>query len=192
MGKKLGLTLEDVIEVAATIADRDGLGEMSLRCVADALGIKTPSLYNHVAGLAGLRRQLAFHAARELAEVFAAAADSGSPAEIIRRSAADYRRFALDHPGLYQAMLPAPKPGEDDELYTMMAEPVRILATTLTGAGVDEERTVHLIRAFRSVAHGFVDLEMKGGFGMPEDIGESFAQAIDVVINGVFTARVGS
>jgi len=33
---------------------------------------------------------------------------------------------------------------------------------------------------------------MKGGFGMPEDIGESFAQAIDVVINGVFTARVGS
>jgi len=192
MGKKVGLTLEDVVDVAATIADRDGLEAMSLRAVADALGIKTPSLYNHVAGLAGLRRELAVHAARELGEVFAAAATSGSPAEIIRRSAVDYRRFALDHPGLYQAMLPAPKPGEDDELYTMMAEPVRILATTLTGAGVDEERTVHLIRAFRSVAHGFVDLEMKGGFGMPEDIGESFAQAIDVVINGVFTARVGS
>ncbi len=185
MGKKLGLTLENVIDVAATIADRDGLEATSLRAVADELGIKTPSLYNHVAGLPGLRRELALHAARRLGAVIERAAVDGSPEEIILRTARDYRRFALEHRGLYRAMLPAPKPGEDDELYEALAAPVSVLAATLTAAGVGSERTIHLIRALRAVVHGFVDLEMKDGFGMPEDIDSSFEQAVGVVINGV-------
>ncbi len=189
MGRKVGLTLEDVIDVAATIADRDGLEAASLRAVADELGIKTPSLYNHVAGLAGLRRELALHAAGRMGEVVAAAGTPDTPDEILRGTARSYRRFALDHPGLYSAMLPAPKPGEDEELYAAMAAPVATLAETLVAAGVDEQQTTHLIRALRAVVHGFIDLEMKDGFGMPEDIDVSFESAVDVVIAGVL-ARV--
>ncbi len=185
MGKKVGITRQDVIDVATAIADRDGLEATSLRAVADQLGIKTPSLYNHVAGLAGLRRELALSGSQLVTEVFKSSAGSGSPRDIIHRTAHSYRRFALEHPGLYQATLPAPKPGEDDELYAAMAEPVEILAATLIDAGVDQQQTVHLIRALRAVVHGFVDLEMKDGFGMPEDIDASFAQAVDVVTAGV-------
>jgi AcrR family transcriptional regulator len=185
MGKKVGLTLEDVVDAAATIADRDGLEAASLRAVADELGIKTPSLYNHVAGLAGLRRELALFAARQMTELAENAAGDYTPEDIIRRTAHDYRRFALDHRGLYRAMLPAPKPGEDEELYEALAAPVSFLAATLIAAGVAPERTIHLIRALRAVVHGFVDLEMNDGFGMPEDIDTSFDSAIDVVIAGV-------
>jgi len=74
---------------------------------------------------------------------------------VIRRTARDYRRFALEHPSLSQAMLPAPKPGEDEELYAAMASPVNVLADSLTEAGVDEVNTVHLISALRAVVHGF-------------------------------------
>jgi AcrR family transcriptional regulator len=185
MGRKVGLSLEDVVDAAAAIADRDGLEAASLRAVADELGIKTPSLYNHVAGLAGLRRELAMHAAQRLVPVMEAAISEADPATVIRRVAIDYRRFALDHPGLYQAMLPAPKPGEDDELYAAMAAPVAVLADALTAAGVDPDRAIHYIRTLRAFAHGFIDLEMKDGFGMPEDIATSFDHAIDVVISGV-------
>ena len=48
-------------------------------------------------------------------------------------------------------MLPASKPGEDDESYTAFVA----------------------IRAFRSALHGFVSLEAGGGFGMPEAIDDS-------------------
>lgn len=189
MGKKIGLTLEKVIDVAATIADRDGLEATSLRAVADELGIKTPSLYNHVAGLAGLRRELALHAARQVAELFAAESDVEDPAVLIRRTAQQYRQFSTQHPGLYQALLPAPKPGEDDELYAELAAPVTGLADALVSAGVDERQTIHLIRALRSMVHGFVDLEMKDGFGMPEDIDESFDRSVDVILAGVLDSR---
>ena len=184
MGRKVGLTLDDVIASAAAIADRDGLEAMSLRAVADDLGIKTPSLYNHVSGLAGLRRELALYGARHLTEVVAAARGDGDPADKIRRSARSYRRFALKHQGLYQAMFPAPRPGEDDELYEAMAAPVADLAEILIEAGVDEGETVHVIRALRAVVHGFIDLEMKDGFGMPEAVDVSFEKAVDVVIHG--------
>ena len=70
-----------------------------------------------------------------------------------------------------------------------MAAPVATLAETLVAAGVDEQQTTHLIRALRAVVHGFIDLEMKDGFGMPEDIDVSFESAVDVVIAGVL-ARV--
>ncbi len=185
MGKKVGLTLEDVIAAASTIADRDGLEAASLSAVASALGIKTPSLYNHVAGLAGLRRQMGMHAAHRLAEVFAEAAAGGPAADVLRKSAHGIRDFASQHPGLYAAMLPAPKPGEDDELYEALAAPVAVLVEVLIDAGVDEDRAIDVIRGLRSMAHGFADLELKGGFGMPVDVDRSFDRALDAVIDGV-------
>ena len=184
MGKKVGLTLEEVVAVASTIADRDGLEAASLSAVAAELGIKTPSLYNHVAGLAGLRRELGMEAARQLAEVFAHSTDEGTPADVVKRAAHGIRDFALEHPGLYAAMFPAPKPGEDDEMYEALAAPVAVLAKVLTEGGLDGDRTIDAIRGLRSMAHGFADLELKGGFGMPIDVDKSFELALDVFVAG--------
>jgi AcrR family transcriptional regulator len=47
MGRKRGLSLEQVIEAAADVADRDGLDALSLASVASALGVRPPSLYRH-------------------------------------------------------------------------------------------------------------------------------------------------
>lgn len=191
MGRKVGLTIEQVVETAAAVADRDGIEAMSLRVVADELGIQTPSLYNHVAGLPGLRRELALHAAGKVAAIFSTSVAGESSSEALRRLAAEYRRFARERPGLYQALLPAPEPGEDDELYAAMAAPVAILQRHLVGGGVPADQTVHLIRALRATIHGFVDLEMKDGFGMPEGIDDSFDRAVDVVVAGAL-GGVGS
>jgi AcrR family transcriptional regulator len=160
---------------------------MSLRSVADELGIKTPSLYNHVAGLAGLRRELAMHAAAQIDEIVSHRVEGETSGEALRRVAGEYRRFALEHRGLYEALLPAPRPGEDPDLYTAMARPVMSLRGYLVDAGISGDRAVHLIRAIRSMIHGFIDLEMKDGFGMPEDTDVSFDEAIDVIVDGILS-----
>jgi len=179
MGRKAGITLNDVADAATSIADRHGLEAATLTAVAAHLGIKTPSLYNHVSGLAGLKRLLAMHGAQLLLDEFKDAAGDKQGAEALRAVANADRVFAARHPGLFQSFLPAPRPGEDDELYDAMAQPVYMVA----GQG----EAIHLIRAMWALLHGFLDLEAKGGFGMPVDIDASFDASIDLMIAGIET-----
>ena len=185
MGRKAGISIDDIVTAAAAIADRDGLAAATLSAVAADLGIKTPSLYNHVAGLAGLRRELALHASRLLTTLFREATDGREPRDAIRAAAVAYRSFAIEHPGLSESMLPAPKPGEDDELYEAMAAPVRVLFAEFADLGFAEEEAVHVIRGLRAMLHGFVDLERKAGFGMPVDLDESFDEAVSLMIDRI-------
>ena len=53
-----GLSRAAVVETAARLADRDGYDALTLGAVAADAGVRPPSLYNHVDGLAGLRREL--------------------------------------------------------------------------------------------------------------------------------------
>lgn len=50
-----------IVHTAAEIADADGLSQVTLAAIAGRLGIKSPSLYNHVQGLTGLRTGLAHY-----------------------------------------------------------------------------------------------------------------------------------
>jgi AcrR family transcriptional regulator len=185
MGRKLGLTLDDVVTQAAEIADRDGLDQLSLASVASGLGVRSPSLYNHVDGLPGLRRQLAMRAGRLMAGDMADAVCGLAPIDALRAIAATYRRFALAHPGLYASTLPAPTPEQDPEVADALAAPVKLVASVLESMGVDLSEAIPLIRALRSSIHGFVDIELGGGFGLPDDIDESFTTTIDLVVSAI-------
>jgi AcrR family transcriptional regulator len=185
MGRKLGLTLEQVIEAAAEIADRDGLDALSLASLASMLGVRSPSLYNHVDGLTGLRRQLAVHASSLLTAELADCVDAIESTEALRAVAEQLRSFAHRHPGLYDSFLPAPTPDEDPELAAALAEPVSVVASILDGMDVDPATVIPLIRALRASVHGFVDLELHGGFGLPDDIDDSYTTTIDLVIEAI-------
>ncbi|WP_121740514.1 TetR/AcrR family transcriptional regulator [Streptomyces sp. E1N211] len=53
-GPKPGLTLERIVEAAVEVADRDGIGALSMRRIATELGTGTMSLYRYVPGKAEL------------------------------------------------------------------------------------------------------------------------------------------
>ncbi len=192
MGRKAGITLEDVVEAAASIADRDGLEAATLTAVAGELGIKTPSLYNHVQGLSGMRRLLAIHGSQLLLQTFEDAIGDLEGAEALRSIAHADRQFAQDHRGLYDSFLPAPKPDEDAELYEAMAEPVFLVARVLLDMGIPQSEAIHLIRALRALLHGFLDLEANEGFGIPVGIDASFDASVELVIAGIEVAAANS
>ncbi len=60
------LDLEVVIQAAAELADQEGLEQLTMAALAQKMGVRTSSLYNHVDGLPGLRRQLALRGVQEL------------------------------------------------------------------------------------------------------------------------------
>jgi AcrR family transcriptional regulator len=54
-----GLDAERVVDAAAQLADAHGLQAVTLARVAGELGVRAPSLYNHVEGRDGLLRAVA-------------------------------------------------------------------------------------------------------------------------------------
>jgi len=191
MGRKLGLTLEQVVETATDVADRDGLQSLSLSSVASSLGVRSPSLYNHVDGLDGLRRHLTFHASSLLTAELADSADGLQATDALRAIAERLRSFAHRHPALYASLLPAPTPEQDPELAAALREPVEVVGSVMSGMDVDPTTLIPLIRALRASVHGFVDLELRGGFGLPEDVDDSFATTIGLVIEAIETHASG-
>jgi AcrR family transcriptional regulator len=185
MGRKLGLTVEQVVEAAAKIADCDGLDALSLATLASTLGVRSPSLYTHVRGLDGLRRQLALHASGLLVTELAASVDGLAGVDALRAIAEQLRSFAHRHPGLNDSFLPAPAPDEDPELAAALREPVTVVASVLEGMDVDPTTVIPLIRALRASVHGFVDLELRGGFGLPDNINDSFTTTVNLVIEAI-------
>jgi AcrR family transcriptional regulator len=66
MARRAGLDKASVVEGAARLVDEEGIEQLSLGRLAERLGVRTPSLYNHVAGLPGLKHELALFCLREL------------------------------------------------------------------------------------------------------------------------------
>jgi AcrR family transcriptional regulator len=53
------LTLETIVDAAIVVADRDGIGGLSMRRIADQLGVGTMSLYRHVEDKESLLQEMA-------------------------------------------------------------------------------------------------------------------------------------
>jgi AcrR family transcriptional regulator len=182
--RRAGLDDTVILRAASAIADRDGFEHLTLARLAEDLDVRPPSLYNHVAGLEDIRRALALEGARALAGRLARAAAGKSGAESLRATGAAYRTFAREHPGLYAALQRAPSPG-DTELAAAAEDILAVLRAALAAWNLDEAQQVHAMRAFRSLAHGFVTLEAAGGFGMPFDLEASYDYALSLLVAGL-------
>jgi AcrR family transcriptional regulator len=186
MARKVGLAAAHVSDAAVAVADAEGLDAVTLARVAAALGVRPPSLYSHVEGLAGLRRAVALRSAVDLGAALASAVEGRQGAQALRAMAGAYRTFATAHPGRYASLLPSPGP-DDAEAAAAFAAPVQTVARVLVDLGVPDAEVVPHVRAFRSALHGFVSLEAGGGFGLPFDVDASFATMVEMIITGILT-----
>lgn len=186
MARKPGPSLDRaaVIQAAADLADESGMDGVTLGSLAARLGVQPPSLYNHVAGLPGLRRALALAGLQELARRLERAAVGKAGDDALLAIAHAYRAFAHTHPGVYAATLRAPDPA-DAELAIAAAEVVDIVLAVLAGYRLEGDDALHATRGLRSLLHGFAALEAVGGFGLPLSLDESFSRLLQVFIVGL-------
>jgi AcrR family transcriptional regulator len=179
-----GLDRAQVVDAAIAIADEEGLEAVTLARVAAALGVRSPSLYNHVDGRDGLIRAIAARSTHELATALRRAATGRSGVDAIAAIAQAQRDYARAHPGRYAATVAAPVPG-DAEHERAAADAVDVLTSVLGMSGLEGDDVIHAARALRSAVHGFAALEASGGFGLPVDADESFRRLVDVVATGL-------
>lgn len=170
-----------MVVLAGDLADADGLETLTLTKLAQTMGIRPPSLFNHVDSLAGLVREVALAALAELWDrLVAALAVPGSPQESLIRMLEAYRSYVKDHPGRYAATLafPALEAKNDPEWAAMDSLVVEKCLELTARFGLEGAEAIHALRGWRALAHGFSDLERRGGFGIPLDCDESFRLAV--------------
>jgi AcrR family transcriptional regulator len=173
------------VAAALELVDEQGYDRLTLAAVAERVGVAVPSLYKHVGGLDDLRRGVALGAVRALHGVVTREAVDRSGAEALRAVARGIRSFAAEHPGWYRAVQLTPALGDDAALAEAAASTVEAIAAVLRGFDLPEARTVDAVRLVRSAVHGFVVLEQGGGFGLPDDLDQSFDVLVDATIAGV-------
>jgi AcrR family transcriptional regulator len=151
--------------------------------VAGELGVRPPSLYNHVDSREALLRAIARTGYDDLLAALTDAAVGRAGADALRALAAAYRRYAHDAPGRYLATQRA-LPGEPGA-----AAVVGVLARVLAAWGLTGDAEIHVLRAVRSALHGFVVLEQTGGFGLDVDRDASFERLVDLLVAGLGPPR---
>jgi AcrR family transcriptional regulator len=182
---RAGLDHDTVVAAAAQIADAEGVEAVTLARVAAALGVKPPSLYNHVAGRDGLLDGIALLGLTELAATLREAAIGRSGADGLQAAAQAYRAYVLAHPGRYAAgAITAPAAG-DAEHRAAGAAVLDVLRGVLRSWSLDEEQTLHALRGVRSAVHGFASLEAAGGFGIELDLDISFQHLVAALAAGL-------
>jgi AcrR family transcriptional regulator len=192
MSPRSNLSKAIVVQAAAELVNAEGLEALSLGRLADKLGIRTPSLYNHVDGLPGLRQELSILNARTLAERISEAAIGQSGPGALRAVMHAMRVYIKEAPGLYLSTLQASgtQADVDPELEQEEVRAVRVGMAVMASFGLEGEAAVHALRGLRSLVHGFTTLEVSGGFGIPLDLDESFARLVDLFVAGLEGQRL--
>lgn len=178
------MTKEKVVNKAAELANELGsVHQLKLKDLATALNIKVPSLYNHIEGTDGLIYALRVHAHTISYENLRDAMSGKIGSEALWAAAQSYRSFAHANPGIYSLIIPA---GEaDSEIARLGWNTISLLLLILGSFGLEGDEALHVARGFRSLLHGFVSLELAGGFRLDLDLDQSFHRFFKAYINGL-------
>lgn len=181
---RAGLDTHTLVLAAAELADEHGIEEVTLAALAAKLGVRSPSLYNHINGLSGLRTLLAVYGQEQLYKVISEATEGLSGEAAVHAMSQAYIGFTRAHPGLYQTTLKAPEQG-DTALEAASEKILLLVIRIISGFGLDEEGNLHAVRGLRSILHGLSTLEHQGGFGMPLDLNVTLTRLINTYIAGI-------
>ena len=186
MARKRGLTHSDVVGTGLAVLDADGIDAVSLAAVAVRLDVRPPSLYAHVDGLAGLRRDLAHATTVEFGEVLRDWVLGRSGPDAVRSFADAYRRWATGFPGRYEMTL-LPIAADDEERRAGARLALGAIQAVIRGFGIDDDHAVLAGRSLRSAMDGFSRLENADNMGRG-DHDADFAFLVDLLIDGISQA----
>ena len=186
MARKRGLTSDDVVAAGLAVLDADGIDAVSLAAVAVRLDVRPPSLYAHVDGLAGLRRDLAHATTVEFGEVLRDSVLGRSGPDAVRSFADAYRRWATGFPGRYEMTL-LPIAADDEERRAGARLALGAIQAVIRGFGIDDDHAVLAGRSLRSAMDGFSRLENADNMGRG-DHDADFAFLVDLLIDGISQA----
>lgn len=177
---RAGLTTQRLTRAGAELADEVGFEQVTVSALARRFDVKVASLYSHVRNSQDLRTRIAQLALEEMADRGAAALAGRAGKDALTAFANVYRDYAREHPGRYAAaqlrLDPQAAAASAGGRHAQMARAV------LRGYDLAEPDRTHAVRLLGSVFHGYVSLEMGGGFShSTPDTQETWSRTLDAL-----------
>ncbi|MFI8910704.1 WHG domain-containing protein [Streptomyces sp. NPDC053513] len=177
---RAGITVGGLVRAAAEMADESGLDKVTVSALARRFGVKDASLYSHIRNLRELRVRLALLASGEMNDAIGAAVAGRSGKEALVAFADAYRDYALAHPGRYAAAQQRIEPEEIEDTGVLLRA-IELTYGMLRGYGLQEPDLTDAGRLLRSTFHGYVHLELGGGFAHSRPVASSWARSLDAL-----------
>jgi AcrR family transcriptional regulator len=174
-----------VVAAAAELSDEIGYHELTMGLLAQRLGVRAPSLYKHVEGLADLQHGVATLAMTQLSDQIRDALQGAAGLDALTALLTATRAYVTAHPGRYTATVGAELAGPQDPLLAASTRVIESIAAVLRGYGIGEDEMTHAIRTVRCAIHGFAALQASRGFQWSEDPDESFRWMIRFIDRGL-------
>ncbi|MFG2933220.1 TetR/AcrR family transcriptional regulator [Streptomyces achromogenes] len=160
MADRLTPRAREIVTAARELLEESGPAQLTMRTLADRLGIKAPSLYKHFPDKHAVEVELVAQLLTETAEALEAA-EASAPGSLDALAGA-YRGYALAHPHLYRLGTERPLPRA--ELPAGLEDRAALPLLRACAGDLD------LARAFWAFAHGMVTLEIHGRFPADADL----------------------
>jgi AcrR family transcriptional regulator len=156
------LSRDAIVNAALTFLDREGWDALTINALANQLGTKGPSLYNHVQSLDDLRRTVRMRVIDDIIGMLNNVGQGRTRDDAVVSMASAYRSYAHHHPGRYSAFTRMPLGGDDPEYTAATRAAAGPVIAVLISYGLDGENAFYSALEFWSALHGFVLLEMTG------------------------------
>jgi len=182
---RAGLGPAAVVAAGAALADEVGFAGLTMGQLAERVGVRTPSLYKHIANQDDLNRQIAALALAEAADAVGASTQGYAGRDALAAAARAFRDFVLTHPGRYAATIGVQPTGPDDPIAVAGARLLGSLTAVLRAYSIRPDDMDHALRALRSFFHGFATLQSAHGFQRSADADESYEWLISFVDRGL-------
>ncbi|MFF3212740.1 TetR/AcrR family transcriptional regulator [Streptomyces sp. NPDC002886] len=159
---RAGLTTERLTRAGAELADEVGFDQVTVSALARRFDVKVASLYSHLKNSQDLRTRIALFALEELADRVAAALAGRAGRDALAAFADAYRDYAREHPGRYDAARLRLDP--ETAAASAGVRHAQMTRAILRGYDLTEPDQTHAVRMLGSAFHGYVSLELAGGF----------------------------
>ncbi|NLU72153.1 TetR/AcrR family transcriptional regulator [Streptomyces sp. HNM0575] len=177
---RAGLTAERLTRAGAELADDVGFEQVTVSALARRFDVKVASLYSHLKSSQDLKTRIALLALEEMAERAADALAGRAGKDALVALADVYRDYAREHPGRYAAA----QLRLDTETAAASAgvRHAQMTRAVLRGYDLTGEDQTHAVRLLGSVFHGYVSLELGGGFShSAPDTQETWSRVLDAL-----------
>ncbi|MEU3098422.1 WHG domain-containing protein [Streptomyces sp. NPDC006967] len=177
---RVRLTPERLTRAGAELADEVGFDQVTVSELARRFDVKVASLYSHLKNSHDLRTRIALLALEELADRAADALAGRAGKDALTALANVYRDYAREHPGRYAAAQFRLAP--EVAACSAGVRHAQMTRALLRGYDLTEPDQTHAVRLLGSVFHGYVSLEMGGGFShSAPDTQETWTRVLDAL-----------
>jgi AcrR family transcriptional regulator len=173
----------DLIDIGLALATEGGSDAVTIAAVAQAAGVKGPSLYKHFADREALLTAIEIAVLHEL-ETVLRQVKGRTPRQRIIAMARAYRTFGHTAPHRY-GLVYRKNVADDPALAEACLFSAKPLFEALEAAGLPHKRILPVSRTLVAFLHGFVTMEIAQAFRLGGSLDEAFEAGLETVLREV-------